>query len=901
MSWRPRTYLGQLLLTAGLYALAGRAALLMAIPPGYATAVWPAAGIALTCVLVLGNRVWPGIVVGSFLVNVWTSFDRETTVAIARSVGLAFAIGAGAAGQALVGGWLVRPGRAGAAYPGGDREVLAYLLLGGPVACVVSPTVGVSTLFAAGAIEPAAVAENWFTWWVGDAIGVIVCAPLVLLRTPGRAGVGVRRRLSVTVPYVVMFAAVTAIFFRTSDVARARLALEFEGRAALLAERVKVEVGGSFEILHSLAAAFGGPVLPDRSAFREIVRGPLARHPAILALGWNPRVGRDRRVAFEAAVRVDGCPDFEISEVSGSGETARATDRPEYFPATFLEPSEASGTPLGFDVASEPRRRAALERARDSGEPAATAPVEVSPGSEDATGFIVFVPVYAHAKSRASVADRRASLLGYVRGVFRGRDLVDRALGSAPRDGIAIALVDDGRGEAAVDLHANRLSRDPSAEEPGAPRFTARFELAGRPLSISFRLTRDYLRDHRSWETWMVLTGGLLLTGLLGALLLVMAGGSARFEELLAQRTAALARAEERARAIVETAHDAFVAIDATGRIVDWNRAAHETFGWTRAEALGRAVAETILPVRHRDVQAGGLAAMLATGAAPVSGRRLELDVLHRDGREFPVELTITSLRVGDAWVSNAFLHDITVRKQGEAELLRRTAETEAANRELEAFTYAVSHDLRAPLRAMDGFAQALVEDVGTALPAEARDHVRRIRAAAQRMGTLIDALLELSRLSRAELRREHVSISALAHAVVAELRAGDPTRSVETVVAPDLWADGDPRLLRAVLQNLIGNAWKFTRGVQSARIEVGCEVESAPPTFFVRDNGAGFDAAYAGRLFAPFQRLHGAHEFEGTGVGLATVRRIVVRHGGAVRAEGAVGRGATIWFTLTA
>lgn len=228
-----------------------------------------------------------------------------------------------------------------------------------------------------------------------------------------------------------------------------------------------------------------------------------------------------------------------------------------------------------------------------------------------------------------------------------------------------------------------------------------------------------------------------------------------------------------------------------------------------------------------------------------------------------------------------------------------RTNELVAANAELEAFCYSVSHDLRAPLRAVDGFSQAVLEDYGPRLDAEGQGFLKRIRGAAARMGELIDDLLTLSRVTRADLRRERVDLSALAGEVVRALRQADPGREVEAVVAPGLFADGDRSLLRVVLENLLGNAWKYTSKVEAARIELGSEARSEGLLFFVRDNGAGFDPAYAHKLFQPFQRLHREAEFPGHGVGLATVLRVVRRHGGAVGAEGSVGNGARFWFTM--
>jgi signal transduction histidine kinase len=232
-------------------------------------------------------------------------------------------------------------------------------------------------------------------------------------------------------------------------------------------------------------------------------------------------------------------------------------------------------------------------------------------------------------------------------------------------------------------------------------------------------------------------------------------------------------------------------------------------------------------------------------------------------------------------------------------ETRRQAQAAEAANKELEAFSYSVSHDLRGPLRGIAGFSQALVEDETDRLSPKGRDYLNRVRAGAQRMGELIDDLLRLSRVTRADLKKERVDLSALAGVVAGELRKANPTREVNVIIEPNATATADPRLVRIVLENLLGNAWKFTAKKSAATIELGTRVDDGTRVYFIRDNGAGFDMQYAERLFGAFQRLHSDKEFAGTGVGLATVQRIVVRHGGRIWAEGAVGKGATFQFTL--
>ena len=232
-----------------------------------------------------------------------------------------------------------------------------------------------------------------------------------------------------------------------------------------------------------------------------------------------------------------------------------------------------------------------------------------------------------------------------------------------------------------------------------------------------------------------------------------------------------------------------------------------------------------------------------------------------------------------------------------EERVAQRTAELESTNRELEAFSYSVSHDLRAPLRSVDGFSVALAEDYGALLEGEGKHYLARIRAGVQRMGQLIDALLQLSRITRADFSTERVQLSALASDVAEEITLSLPERRIQFSIEPGLEVEGDPRLLRVVFENMFGNAAKFTGNVAEPKIAFGWSPDQC--AYYIRDNGAGFDQQYAGKLFVAFQRLHGDKDFQGSGIGLATVARVIGRHHGNIRAEGAVNRGATFWFTL--
>ncbi len=375
------------------------------------------------------------------------------------------------------------------------------------------------------------------------------------------------------------------------------------------------------------------------------------------------------------------------------------------------------------------------------------------------------------------------------------------------------------------------------------------------------------------------------------------------------QAEVALRSSEERLRASIEnTPYVAVQWYDEDGRVLFWNSASKTVFGWSADEAIGETLDQLIFTPQQTADFVKVLKEIKVTGD---SKGPVELDFHRRDGSLGTLVSTV--FRIPSPQGEPCFVCmdvDVTERKQAEAQIRElnadlehrvaaRTLQLQAANKELEAFSYSVSHDLRAPLRALNGFALALCEDHAGQLDADGLRYARRIQANAVLMDQLVEALLSLARVARAELRTTPVDLSCLAHTIADQLRTNDPKRDVEFVVAPDCLAIADQALVRVVLLNLLGNAWKYSGKKPRARIEFGSEQIDGETTFFVRDDGAGFDMTQARKLFGAFQRLHLAGEFEGHGIGLATVQRVVHRHGGRIWANAAVDQGATFYFTL--
>jgi PAS domain S-box-containing protein len=368
-------------------------------------------------------------------------------------------------------------------------------------------------------------------------------------------------------------------------------------------------------------------------------------------------------------------------------------------------------------------------------------------------------------------------------------------------------------------------------------------------------------------------------------------------------------QAEERLRVIVEAAPNAMIMMGEDGHIVMVNAQVERLFGYERSELLGQTI-EMLVPERFRVRHPGLRQRFFAAPVARPMGAGRDLHGLRKDGSEVPIEIGLNPITTAEGRFVLASIIDITERKQAEEEIRRlnsdlekrvrdRTGQLEKANQELEGFAYSVAHDLRAPLRAVGGFSQLLAETYQGTLDEEGKRLLRVVRTEAERMGVLIDALLSFSRLGSQQIEVCDLDMTALARSSFQELTSHDAGRKPRLELQPLPPAQGEEALVRQVFVNLLSNAVKFTRQREDAVIEVGTSSDSGQNVYYVKDNGVGFDARYADKLFGVFQRLHSTAEFEGTGIGLALVQRIITRHGGRVWAESRLHEGATFYFTM--
>jgi PAS domain S-box-containing protein len=674
---------------------------------------------------------------------------------------------------------------------------------------------------------------------------------------------------------------------REMDAAQADFTAQTEQVTALLRQRL-----GYYELMaRGGVSLFASVEQPTRQQWQDYVDGLglASRFPAMVGLGYAAYVSPGQLADLQRSMRGSGLGLFEVRPHGV---------REHYGTILFLEPKNSENLDaIGYDMYAEPVRHAAMEAALDTGQGRLSGVVHLRQDNfEPIPAMLLFQPVYRAGYRPATIAARREAMQGWVYIPFRVAPFIDGALQSMPsHPGFRLVDVSGGRDVPVVDSI--------NAGEPGPPAFTrsTTLEAFGRHWRLDFAS-----RSAADIESRIVGLRPTLLVGLLASLLLflvtlVLARTQSRAERLAARMSESFRRSEVRFRSAMQYSAIGKALLDERGRIVEANPALATILGSAKEALLGTPFdghfvdgMDQKLPGRERDSQDGVV--------------RMMRSLFRGDGVR-QVHLTFSPVPgdIGQDIARLVQVEDVTERVRAEAQILAlnrtlearvgmRTRELTQANQELEAFAYSVSHDLRAPLRSIDGFSRLLAERYSGAIDQTGQEYLARVRNAAGRMAELIDSLLKMSRVGRGGMNPVPLELDRMAAEVIGELRAAEPDRAVDVQIRSPLHAVADPGLVRSLLQNLFGNAWKFSRDRAVARIEFG---RNDAGEFFVRDNGVGFAQEYADKLFRPFQRLHHQDEFGGHGIGLASVKRIVERHGGSIRAEGIPGESATFYFTL--
>jgi len=902
-----RVALAVALLTAAAYVAVGAAAVLLAGPPGYASPLYPSAGIALAAALTFGRAAWPGVFLGAFAVNAGLGVLRgQSGLALLHLPAL---IALGAALQAGVGAALLRRFVGPAVVLNAPRDIAMAGWLGGLVACTISPSIATVALLLAGVLPLVAAPANWLTWWSGDTLGVLIAAPLVLTLVGRPAADWRARRRTLGLPLLLALGLLSAAVLHTDRLDRERQRAIFERDAERLASEARVRLGGALhalQALHGAAQVKGGL---DGAGLRDASAWWLAQPIQLQATGYAVRVAVGRVAEFEAEVRAQGLPGYRVFDRDGG--RARAL-KGEVLAVRHIEPERDNAAALGVNSLSVPAARDAIDTTRRTGEPAASAVFPLTQSSKEEAGVVLYQALYSG--QPATAAAREAQFAGVVFVTLRTESAM-AGLTQPQQAFLHWCLVDT---DAKAVRH--RLAGPVGCENRQAAlgELASRHLLAwgGRKFSLDVHADPTAVTGAGRESTWMLSLSGMGAAAMLGALLLTVTGQSRRTELAVRSGTeelrgqvaerlqveAALRESSERLRSILDNVPLGVLFMDAKGRLIECNPRFCDMAGSTAAELLGRPVSDLVHPddadVLHR------MRRDLLKGHTHHNPEAVRLK--HGLG-EITARVSATALRnaAGETVRMVGVVEDITeyLRLEASERALNRA---EAANRAKSDFLSRMSHELRTPLNAMIGFAQLLGLDREPGLVPHQREWTQQIQRAGWHLLEMINETLDLARIESGAVQLKLVPLDlepmvAACRALVAG-QAAQRAVTVHEQLSPQVPSlMGDTTRLKQVLTNLLSNAVKYNRAggavtISSRPAALG-QVEIA-----ITDTGLGMNDAQLEALFQPYNRLGRENSgIEGTGIGLVITRRLTELMGGTLAVSSREGVGSTFTVTLPA
>ncbi len=853
------------------YVVLGRLGLLLAIPPGYATAIFPPAGLALHQVLRRGLRAAPGILIGSYLLNLGIAWNGPLghgwkVHALAGMLATASTL------QALLGAHLVRRVSPEPLRLNTPRDLMAVLGMGGLVGCLFAASTATAALWGMGILSTQAIPYAWWTWWVGDALGVAFFIPtLEMVFSTERLWRD--RRLTVGLPLALSLVAVVLVFVRVSHSEENALRQNLRLRA----ERVRNELVASLQARQELLQALRGlhRALPSLrpETFRTFVDPYLGRHPDLHSVDWVPKVPGAERKAFEARMSVMLGEPFEIKDFKESQPPVRAADRDEYWPLAFIHPMAPNRMARGLDLKQRPFQGPHMVHSRDEGAPELVVLERLAQDPIARPAMVLTLPVFTGERPPTQV-ERAKALEGFVSVLLYAEPILSEAADRAQCPDVNLTLLVDR-------IDGQRLVAARTAPVPAQTDWVEELplELFGATTVLQARPTTAFLLTRQGWQVFLVLAGGLGFTGMLGALLLLISGQVTEAKGLAEVRGRALATVEARARVILDHAVEPIITLKPTGQIEGANGAAQRLLGWDLDALRDRPISELV---------PGLLSHLRATGG---TGSIREAVAFPREGEPIPLEVGLNAVAVEGGTIFTAFLRDLRDRRK-----------LERIKNELIAV---VSHELRTPLTSIRGTLGLLEGGLGGELPEKARELVRIAHQNARHLGTLVDDILDLEKLEHGKLRLD-LKLQRLAPLLEKSLELSQGFASKLGVALersgpflPEAQARVDGGRLVQVLSNLISNAVKHSP--QGTCVKLSLRPAERAWRIEVRDQGPGVAEGFGDLLFEKFTQADSSEirKIPGTGLGLSISRALIEGMGGAIGFLNEPTGGATFYVEL--
>ena len=869
------------------YALLGKISLMLAIPPGYSMAVYPPAGLALGMIVTGGYRLLPGVAIGSFLVNLFVSFENTRHVD-STAIVLAALLACGATLQAGLSTHFIRRAFNSNLALNNHSAIFRFFFIGGLLGCLISASVGVSSLYLLGILPATAIIGNWLTWWMGDTFGVLTITPIILILFAQPREIWISRRWNVMLPLVICLILVVTVFTFIRSRESQRQQLEFRLEVERITQQLQIKLNNHSEAVKNIERFFASTDTVDRTEFNIFVSNMLQNHKEITGLRWVPKVLNSHRAAFEKSVQDEGFPDFHITEQSPQLKLMNAALRDDYFPITYLSPFKSDNPLFGYDLGSTSVRRTAIEDASETGLVTATDPINLVTGNANQVSILLFSPIYAHKKPLDNISQRKEAFLGVATSVLIMSDLIEN-LQSKPQHAEVLLKFYDLSYPSGNGIFYNNID---AIDQVHFVQTTLDF--GGRQYALQAQPSAQYWKTHSTWIIWITMTGGLLFTGLLGIYLLMSTGHTFNIETLVAQRTAQLHDREERLDAILSNAAEGIVTTNDHGEIESANQSAYTLLGYQNNDLLGMNIfnvfpnpeSQTFLSQHlNKNNIDKNLHNIDATETRhQVIGKR-------NDGTEIPLELAITRVVIGERTIFVTMLHDLSEEKR-----------TEKLKSE---FVSAVSHELRTPLTSIRGVLGLLVGGVGEALPEKSIAMLKMANDNAIRLTTLINDLLDFEKLeyggmqftleptSLQDLLKKSIQANqGYAHNFKIPMQYDHANMKDVTVLV-------DPQRFIQVLSNLLSNAIKFSH--DNGQVDIRTSIINNWVRIEIQDYGIGISNEFKTNIFQKFSQedAKSTRKYAGTGLGLSLAKNMIEKMHGRIGFSSVEGEGSIFFIEL--
>ncbi len=867
-----------ILLVCLLYVFLGRIALLLAVPPGYAMAIYPPAGLAVAAVLMGGKRLLPGVGLGSLLLNLWISWEQQQEIN-ATAIGLVLAIASGAMLHALCARWLIKKV---VGYPlalDNNRSILQFMFLGSLLSCMVSASIGVAALYVVGIVEAPNLLNNWFTWWLGDSLGVLIIAPTGLILFGEPRSIWRARRVNVLLPLMLTLMLVVVLFVFVRNWEQERLENEFHDRAERISTALQARLDYHLEVQKSVVALYASINHIDEAQFTRFVAQPISNYSALRAICWLPHVAKEGRNNFFG--KNSAVPKMDIQEFGADGKLQIANKRDEYYPVAYVSPVIGNTQIQGVDLAAIPALRKAINEARDIGLVVASSPLMNV--AQDKKVAALVSPVYHSQQSNLNVEARRKALHGVVVSLLDLGDVVDSVIGAHDKGNVLVRLSDSPN---LLEHHdyLNTISAELDKKLSKDKRhLNFNLDFAGRELQLSLQPSKAYLQRQQAWAAWVALVGGMLFAGIVGMYLLVVSGRSFGIEALVVQRTRQLHDSEQRLLAILENAADGILTVDGSGQLALFNRAICRLLQY-EPSMLSDQFFDTLF-------LENGLALLIANAIPTKEGQNRTIknvDGRRADGSLVPLELAVAKVGIENQSLYIVVVHDLTERKR--IDQLKGD------------FVSAVSHELRTPLTSIRGSLGLLVGGVCGKLPDKMDKLVKLASDNADRLSILINDLLDFEKLELGGMPF-HFALFDMRKVVAQAIEVNQGYAQKFSIKLLTQSESDTPLMVRIdegrmiqVLSNLLSNAIKFSHS--NTTVDVVIKQSAATVSVYVTDHGTGIAEDFKPRIFQKFSQADGSvtKKYSGTGLGLSIAKMMVEKMGGEIGFSSDAGMGASFY-----